>query len=451
MLWSALIAQKLFGMNLSDIKDELGIDGFVQLVDDDQQSSSQRSLTGGESSANELVQDIKDVATYRELVRKQDPKVIVFSLGTSSSHNFHMKALTKIAKEYPQVAFYSFDVSDLSNLCEELGIETYPTTYFLPNGNKIDGGMETAELDDMVYELIHGKKKSEVPHRLSLATNPLDKAFGTDPKQEGPVVLERTMQLMDLAEQLINLGDLLINNGQSVTLKTLTQASRFSSTAVAKKSEKAELRLDLRTRLSIYGEQIKRSVELITTLGDEISQHEQQIAGVRKNIEALQKAQHEEKAYTEKLSIQANIPVEIQRLNEKRLKDLEEEERAATAILTGCTTNQGLLKARLQYNEAVMREMLEQKELTAKELKIVTEIIGKLDEALVRVGMKYKTTSPLVAVEAHREYQKIAVHTKLELYDEKAFRGVYNDHQEKKGGSLWELFWGLLGYKKSTN
>lgn len=113
-------------------------------------------------SAKGLAQDIKDVASYREIVKKQGPKVIVFSSVTCTACDSHMQALDEVAKKYPQVGFYSFDVGDLSDLRKELGIKYYPTTHFLPNGKKFDRSMGAAELDETVYELVHGKKKSEV-------------------------------------------------------------------------------------------------------------------------------------------------------------------------------------------------------------------------------------------------------------------------------------------------
>ena len=47
-------------------------------------------------------------------------------------------------------------------LRNELGIKYYPTTHFLPNGKKIDTGMDEARFEAEISELKHGKKKQEV-------------------------------------------------------------------------------------------------------------------------------------------------------------------------------------------------------------------------------------------------------------------------------------------------
>jgi len=103
--------------------------------------------------------EIKDVAMYREIVKKQCPKVIVFSSVTCTACESHMQAIEEVSRAYPQAEFYKFDLTELGDLRKELGIKYYPTTHFLPSGPKIDRSMGAAELDDTVYELIHGKKK----------------------------------------------------------------------------------------------------------------------------------------------------------------------------------------------------------------------------------------------------------------------------------------------------
>lgn len=107
--------------------------------------------------------DIKDVAAYRDIIKKQGPKVIVFSSTTCTACDSHMQALDEAAKKHPKVAFYSFDVGDLPDLRKELEIKYYPTTHFLPLGKKIDRSMGAAEIEEILYELVNGKKKSEAP------------------------------------------------------------------------------------------------------------------------------------------------------------------------------------------------------------------------------------------------------------------------------------------------
>lgn len=102
---------------------------------------------------------LKDVKEYRELVKSQGPKVIVFSSSTCSACDSHMQALEEVAKSYPQVRYFSFNVEDLPDLRKELEIKYYPTTHFLPNGKKFDRSIAAAEFDDILYELVNGTKK----------------------------------------------------------------------------------------------------------------------------------------------------------------------------------------------------------------------------------------------------------------------------------------------------
>jgi thiol-disulfide isomerase/thioredoxin len=102
---------------------------------------------------------IKDVKEYREVVKSQGPKVIVFSSSTCTACDSHMQALEEVAKNYPQVGYFSFNVEDLPDLRKELDIKYYPTTHFHPSGKKFDRSIGSAEFDEILYESVNGKKK----------------------------------------------------------------------------------------------------------------------------------------------------------------------------------------------------------------------------------------------------------------------------------------------------
>lgn len=290
--------------------------------------------------------------------------------------------------------------------------------------------------DDVIGEFV---ELTDSEHSAKIyCIDPTDRLLGDNHKDdEYKVTLARTMQLMSLAEHLISVD-------KEVTTKTLAQATRFSSTTLSKRNEKKELQADLTSRLDLYKEQLVRSEETIQALLSEIKHYEEHIIHITKKTDQTQAALDEESSHREKLELHTLVPEELTHISRTRLRELEEEKRTTQTALDACTAKKIQLLTQLTYNKSVMSEIAQQKELTQNELATVVEILGNLDEALVRVGIKYKTTSPAVVVEAFREHTQIAAHTNLDLLDEKAFNWAYKD----KSASLWETFCRLMRRKQ---
>ncbi len=117
------------------------------------------TLTAAESAC--ALKDIKDVASYREIIKRQSPAVIVFTSPDCGVCGPHKAALELVARRHG-VEAYGFDVSNLPDLRNELGIKYYPTTHFIPNGKKIDTSMDESRFEAEISELKQGKKKEVV-------------------------------------------------------------------------------------------------------------------------------------------------------------------------------------------------------------------------------------------------------------------------------------------------
>ena len=131
------------------------------------------------------INPIETLLEYERIAEGKGPIVIVFTSKTCTACDQHEEALAPVAEEYTRADFYSFDVSgdELKSFIKKHKIAGYPTTQFILKGKIRSelGSMSQKELDNIVYEMVTGKRK---PVKRMIPPEPTKKAAET--KTEAP-------------------------------------------------------------------------------------------------------------------------------------------------------------------------------------------------------------------------------------------------------------------------
>ncbi len=117
-----------------------------------------------ETEAEKHYTVITDMAEYNRVCKSRRPTIIAYNSSTCTACDMMEPGFNECAKKYPQADFYCLDAQDdaFKGLTKKANIKGYPTTHFIRPGKppRIErGSMGAQELDSIVYEFVHGKRK----------------------------------------------------------------------------------------------------------------------------------------------------------------------------------------------------------------------------------------------------------------------------------------------------
>lgn len=108
-------------------------------------------------------------ADFNKKMESSKPTVIMLSSPSCSACPMFEEALTPVMKMYPQVEYYTVNISEpqFKALIKELDIKGIPTTYFITKGIKRDirGSSNREEIENTVKELVQEKETPRLAAR----------------------------------------------------------------------------------------------------------------------------------------------------------------------------------------------------------------------------------------------------------------------------------------------
>ena len=110
---------------------------------------------------------LKTRAEFDRKAKATSPTVIMFTSSTCSACDSLKDALAPVIKMYPQVEYYTVDVSSrpFKGITKELNLPAYPTTYFITKGLKRHelrgyGNTSKTDSENVIKELLFLEKEA---------------------------------------------------------------------------------------------------------------------------------------------------------------------------------------------------------------------------------------------------------------------------------------------------